>query len=121
MNNDIDFVNEIMSDKKKFIHNVCDVSFTFKKFVNNMNHNMELIEFIGYNAHNFEELEHFYDVYKSIECDKLEIKSVAKVNGERFEYSSDMFEYSVMLYKKYIDVDNLADYIVYAEMLFSTY
>lgn len=110
MESDIEKVKEIMSSKEKFIKNVCNVSFTFKKFINNVIHNMELIEFISYNAQNFHDLKELYDLYKSIGCDKLEIKSVAKADGE-------MFEYSIVLYKK----NDITDYIVYVEMLLGTY
>lgn len=109
MNNDIDFVNEIMSDKKKFLDNVICVGFRFKKFENNnINNNMNLIADSDFSANDSTSLGDFYDIYKS-RYGSLKIEHVKRLDGNEIGYLSVILskEYSLTLF----------DYILYAEML----
>lgn len=109
MKNDIDFVNEIMGDKEKFLANIGDAEFVLKGYFYNTSIN-NLTEFASYSAHNDRELKDFYDIFKSRGYyDDLNIKSVVRLDGWKLGYF-------IELYKKYD-----YDYVLCAEMLLETY
>lgn len=109
MTKKIEKIKEIFSSKEKFLENVSDIEFTFKRVADNvdkMDGNINMIEFMSYSAHDEKELGNFYDIFRIRGYYDLEIKSVENLLQH---------EYWVYMYKKYYE------YVFYAQIVLKTY
>lgn len=107
MGSDVEKVREIMSSKEKFLENVSNVEFVFKRYSKNMNPK-NLVLFHRYSASEDKELEDFYDDYELKDYGDMEIKSVVELSYLRKRYLVEMYE-------------ECDDYISYAEMMLDLY
>lgn len=112
MMKDVERVEEILSSKEKFVKNVSDVKFIFKKFFHNTDDD-NLIETTIYSAHTEKEIRDFYDIYKSRYGDMV-ISSAGRPWNPEVQVGKCK-EWMVVTYREY------DGYTSYANMTLKTY
>lgn len=104
----IERVDEILSNKEKFLENVWSAEFNFRKIVGDSGY-VNLIEFPIYVANDEGEREHFYDIYKTRGYDNFEIDSIEKDDSMWGKCT-----YCVEMHKKYEGYTLYATMVLYA-------